>query len=127
MEEKKLAQNTGDRAPRTNNNRQRRGNFSNRKPRNAGGARQSSAELHLYPLGGLGEVGKNMTVYECNGEMIIVDCGLVFPDDEMFGIDLVIPDFSFIEQNIEKIKGIVITHGQEDHIGSLPYLLRKVS
>ena len=81
--------------------------------------------IHIYPLGGLGEVGKNMTVYECNGDMIIVDCGLVFPDSEMYGVDMVIPDFTFVVQNKDKIKGLLITHGHEDHIGSIPYLLQK--
>ncbi len=85
-----------------------------------------SPQVHIYPLGGLGEVGKNMTLYECNNDIIIVDCGVVFPDDEMFGIDLVIPDFTFVQENIDRIKGIVITHAHEDHIGSLPYLLQKV-
>lgn len=68
-----------------------------------------------------------MTVYECNGDMIIVDCGLVFPDSEMFGVDMVIPDFTFVVQNKDKIKGLLITHGHEDHIGSIPYLLQKIS
>ena len=67
-----------------------------------------------------------MTVYECNGDMIIVDCGLVFPDSEMFGVDMVIPDFTFVVQNKDKIKGLLITHGHEDHIGSIPYLLQKL-
>ena len=62
--------------------------------------------IHIYPLGGLGEVGKNMTVYECNGDMIIVDCGLVFPDSDMYGVDMVIPDFTFVVQNKDKIKAI---------------------
>ena len=82
--------------------------------------------IHIYPLGGLGEVGKNMTVYECNGDMIIVDCGLVFPDSDMYGVDMVIPDFTFVVQNKDKIKGLLITHGHEDHIGSIPYLLQKL-
>ena len=82
-------------------------------------------QIHIYPLGGLGEVGKNMTVYECCGDMIIVDCGLVFPDNDMFGVDMVIPDFTFVVQNKDKIKGLLITHGHEDHIGSIPYLLQK--
>lgn len=122
MAEKNQTKNTGTPTPRSQGGNRQRG-FSNRKPR----ANNNGAELHLYPLGGLGEVGKNITVYECNGDMIMVDCGLVFPDDELLGIDLVIPDFSFVEQNVDKIKGIVITHGHEDHIGSLPYLLRKVN
>ena len=82
--------------------------------------------IRLIPLGGLNEIGKNMTVYECMGDMFIVDCGNTFPDSEMFGVDLVIPDFSFVVENRDKIKGIVITHGHEDHIGSLPYLLKEI-
>ncbi|OUQ39481.1 ribonuclease J [Faecalibacterium sp. An122] len=96
-----------------------------RRPQNVqkGGAR---VPIHIYPLGGLGEVGKNMTLYECCGDMIIVDCGLVFPDSEMYGVDMVIPDFTFVLQNKDKIKGLLITHGHEDHIGSIPYLLQKM-
>ncbi|MBQ8604078.1 MAG: ribonuclease J [Oscillospiraceae bacterium] len=86
-----------------------------------------SPAIRIIPLGGLSEIGKNMTVYECMGDMFIVDCGNSFPDSEMFGVDLVIPDFTYITENIDKIKGIVITHGHEDHIGSLPYLLREVN
>ena len=86
----------------------------------------AAVPIHVYPLGGLGEVGKNMTVYECCGDMIIVDCGLVFPDSEMYGIDMVIPDFTFVLQNKDRIKGLLITHGHEDHIGSIPYLLQKL-
>ena len=83
-------------------------------------------DIRIVPLGGLGEIGKNMTVFECREDKFIVDCGLSFPDSEMFGVDLVIPDFSYVIENKDSIKGIVITHGHEDHIGSLPYLLRDV-
>ena len=81
--------------------------------------------MHICPLGGLGEVGKNITLYECQGDMILVDCGLVFPDADMFGVDLVIPDFTYVLENKDRIKGLFITHGHEDHIGALPYLLKK--
>ena len=86
---------------------------------------QPAVPMHIIPLGGLGEVGKNITLYECQGDMILVDCGSVFPDSDMFGIDLVIPDFSYVLENKDRIKGLFITHGHEDHIGSLPYLLRQ--
>ena len=99
--------------------------YYNRRPRRSQQPKEAAVPIHIYPLGGLGEVGKNMTVYECNGDMIIVDCGLVFPDSEMYGVDMVIPDFTFVVQNKDKIKGLLITHGHEDHIGSLPYLLKK--
>lgn len=78
-------------------------------------------------LGGLNEIGKNITLIECENDIIIVDCGMAFPDGDMLGVDLVIPDFSYIEQNYERVKGIVLTHGHEDHIGGLPFLLSKVN
>ena len=106
----------------------RRGYFQQRRPKKdaAAPAPSSAPQVHIYPLGGLGEVGKNMTMYECNGDMILVDCGCVFPDSDMLGVDLVIPDMTFVEQNIDRVKGLLITHGHEDHIGSIPYLLKKV-
>lgn len=78
-------------------------------------------------LGGLNEIGKNITLFECEGDMILIDCGMAFPDGEMLGVDLVIPDFSYIVQNVDRIKGLVLTHGHEDHIGGLPYLLCKAN
>ena len=78
-------------------------------------------------LGGLNEIGKNITVVECQDDIILVDCGMAFPDGDMLGVDLVIPDFSYVEQNYERVRGIVLTHGHEDHIGGLPFLLAKVN
>ena len=88
---------------------------------------KKKSPVRIAFLGGLNEVGKNITVFEYEDDMFIVDCGLAFPDEDMPGIDLVIPDFSYIEKNADKIRGICITHGHEDHIGSLAYLLKKVN
>ena len=85
------------------------------------------ATVKIIPLGGLNEIGKNMTVFECSNDIFILDCGLSFPDSDMPGVDIVIPDFAYVERNRDKIRGVVITHGHEDHIGGLCYLLKKVN
>jgi ribonuclease J len=81
----------------------------------------------IIPLGGLGEVGKNMTAYEADGSIVVVDAGLAFPRDEHLGVDLVLPDFTYLRENEDKVRGVVLTHGHEDHVGSLPYLMREVN
>lgn len=84
-------------------------------------------KLKVMALGGLEEIGKNMTVLEYNNDIIVIDCGLAFPEDDMLGIDLVIPDISYLMKNVEKVRGIVLTHGHEDHIGALPYVLKDLN
>ena len=88
---------------------------------------KEAPSIKVMFLGGLNEIGKNMTLFECQDDMFLLDCGMTFPDGDMLGVDLVIPDFTYVEKNIDKIKGVVITHGHEDHIGAIPYLLKKVS
>ena len=83
--------------------------------------------MKIIPLGGLNEIGKNMTVYEHSGEMIVVDCGMGFPDDNMYGVDLLIPDVTYLIKNASRIRGLFITHGHEDHIGAIPYILKQVN
>jgi len=85
------------------------------------------AKLKIIPLGGLGEVGKNITAFEYGEDIIVVDCGVAFPEDDMMGIDLVIPDVTYLKKNKEKVKGIILTHGHEDHIGALPYVLKEIN
>ena len=83
--------------------------------------------LKIIPLGGLEQIGMNITAFEYEDSIVVVDCGLAFPEDDMLGIDLVIPDVTYLKDNIEKVKGFVITHGHEDHIGALPYVLKEVN
>lgn len=84
-------------------------------------------KLKVIPLGGVQEIGKNITVFECEDDIIVVDCGLTFPEDELLGIDLVIPDITYLVKNKEKVRGIILTHGHEDHIGAIPYVLKEIS
>jgi ribonuclease J len=88
---------------------------------------KNTKKLKIIPLGGLGEIGKNITAFEYDQDIIVVDCGMAFPEDEMLGVDLVLPDTTYLVKNLDKVRGIVVTHGHEDHIGALPYVLKEVN
>ena len=109
-------------------NKSKNGKVSSRKrpvPTGRKGQKKTS-KLKIIPLGGLGEIGKNMTVFEYENDIILVDCGMGFPDVDMYGIDVVIPDITYLKENISKVRGIVITHGHEDHIGAIPYVINEL-
>ena len=108
----------------------KRDNFKrgqNKKIENDVEVKFKKSSIKIIPLGGLLEIGKNITVFEYENDIIIVDCGLAFPEDDMLGVDLVIPDISYLERNKEKIRGLVITHGHEDHIGAIPYFIKQIN
>ncbi len=125
--------NSAKRLPNINTNKKSDGlknidNVQNQtKQQNKGGKKvqQRKTPVKIIPLGGLNEIGKNFTCIECANDLFVIDCGLAFPDSEMLGVDIVIPDFTYIEKNVDKLRGVVITHGHEDHIGGLPYFLKK--
>ena len=83
-------------------------------------------KLKIIPLGGVDEIGKNMTVFEYGNDIVVVDCGVIFPQEDMLGIDLVIPDISYLEKNYDRVRAFLITHGHEDHIGATPYVLERI-
>ncbi len=118
------------RQKRDNNTKDRRTynrNSSNQKGRRGGTVRKKPSSVKIIPLGGLGQIGMNITAFECNNQILVVDCGLAFPDEDMLGIDLVIPDVTYLKENAKKIRGLVITHGHEDHIGAIPYIEKELN
>ncbi|MCL2562852.1 MAG: ribonuclease J [Oscillospiraceae bacterium] len=130
--EKRPAHKQSERPARPQSERPVRTQVEHRKPARKQGERKSvgrppGGKLKIIPLGGLNEIGKNLTVYEYGDDIILVDVGLGFPDDDMYGVDIVIPDFSYLVKNQGRIRGIFLTHGHEDHIGAVPYLLKNLN
>jgi len=119
---KKDDKNNAKTAPKNTKNKSRKNTYNRKQTK-----KKPAKSMKIGFLGGLNEIGKNITVYEFENDILLVDCGLAFPEADMLGVDLVIPDFTYLEENAEKVRGIVITHGHEDHIGSLSYLLQKVN
>ncbi len=109
---------------RTYNNRN---HYNQARGRRNGTGRKKPSSVKIIPLGGLGQIGMNITAFECSNQILIVDCGLAFPDEDMLGIDLVIPDITYLKENAKKIRGLVITHGHEDHIGAIPYFEKELN
>lgn len=119
----KLSKVNGSKQGNNKSNNQNKKN-NNRRPKQNQTKRDPKATLRIIPLGGLDAIGKNMTVFECKNDMVLDDAGLMFPDDDHPGIDLILPDYTYVLENADKLRGIIITHGHEDHTGALPYLLK---